>query len=242
MNQLPIEPKLGVIIYHSNIYSIFKQRWVEKCLESIKKQSVQEYEVFELCYSAEKEQLWENSIYEHFPMLNHIEAMNHLLDKAFMGHNCDIVFNVNLDDFYPLNRFKAQRDFLVNNPDALICSSDFQLIHDRQDGKNNPQPRHMIFESHDHEDDYYQVKRMSALNLREELKNKHNIVCHPSVAYTKRFWEIFRYYDVKSIGKEDMVKWREVVENGVDIPIIPKVLCYHRISDKQTGRMHSSHS
>ncbi len=70
--------KVGVIIYHKNIYSIYDKRWVDVCLNSLRDQTYKDFIVYELCYSDEPEQLWEGSKYEHGPMKNHIFAMNHI--------------------------------------------------------------------------------------------------------------------------------------------------------------------
>lgn len=235
-----MDKKLGVILYHADLHLIYKDRWVNKCLDSIKNQTIGGYTVYEMCYGETQTQLWEGSIYFCQKMENHIEAMNYLLDIAF-GDGCDVVFNINLDDFYPTNRFSTQLR-AINEGGHILCSSDFQLIYDRQDGKKNPPPIHMIYEGTDLEDDYYQKKIMSGLHIGRELENGHNIVCHPSVAYTKKFWNLFRPYDVTKLGREDMVMWKKVIEYGESIHIIPEVLCYHRISDNQTGKKYSTFS
>ncbi len=214
-----VKEKIGILIYHKDIFKIYKERWVQKCLDSIRAQTFQDFTVYELCYSDTRSQLWENSNYSHIPMPNHIFSMNHILDKAFED-GCDVVFNVNLDDYFSPNRFQLQLDAI--HAGYELVSSNFQHI-EEVDGVDVP-VRDMIFH---------------LLDIKTELDVNHNILCHSVIAYTKKFWETTRYYDVNQLGYEDMELWRLGLINNFKMYIVPEILCFYRLSALQTGRIHA---
>lgn len=212
--------KAGVILYHKDIYKIYKPEWVEKCLKSIREQTFQNFVVYELSYGQSRTQLWKGSNYSHIPMPNHIFAMNHILDKAFLD-DCDVVFNVNLDDFYDLNRFTIQLAAVKAGYDLI--SSNFQIV-EEIDG-NDILGNQMLFHNRD---------------IKAEQEKDHNILCHPVICYTKKFWEENRYYKTNELGYEDLNLWKKAVTKGVKIRILDQILCYYRVSPKQTGRIHKA--
>jgi hypothetical protein len=208
--------KLTVIIYHKNIYSVYRREWVEKCLDSIRNQTYKEFRVFELCYSDAPEQLYEGSEYMHQPMANHIVAMNYMLDTAF-AHGADVVANVNLDDIFNWNRFAIQMKAVEAGYD--LVSSNFAHI-----DENDNLIRDMLFDK---------------LDIKQELNNAHNPIAHPSCCYTKKFWEDYKYYDTEKLGNEDMLLWTKAANAGAKIFITPQILLYHRIHANQTGKIHA---
>lgn len=212
--------KVGVIIYHKDLLNIYKQEWIDKCLESIRNQTFQNFNVYELCYSRTRQQWWQGSNYSHIHMPNHIFAMNHILDKAFLD-DCDVVFNVNLDDYFREDRFELQLKAIEEGFDLI--SNNFQHIEDIN-GVDLP-IRNMIF--HDR-------------NIKEELDKDHNILCHSSIAYSKKFWDENKYYNVDELGYEDRNLWKKAIANNCKIKIIDQILCYYRLSPNQTGRIHSA--
>lgn len=222
--------KVGVIIFHKNIFEIYRKRWVHRCLETIKNQTFQDFKVFELCYSDTKEQLWENSVYYHKPMENHIFAMNFLLDEAFK--TCDVVFNVNLDDCYNVNRFRSQLDE-VNKGSSLV-GSNFQLIMERnQFIENQIIKKVFTIDPDDNCDVLMNTKIVYGLDAGEEQRKNHNILAHPVICYTKGFWERNKYYKVDEIGYEDFNMWKKATANSEKISIVNETLLYYRISSQQ---------
>ena len=209
--------KVGVLIYHSNLLSIYHQRWIDKCVDSIMEQTFSNYHIYELCYSEDKYQLFSGFNYQHKPMPNHIHAMNHILDWAF-GDGCEIVLNVNLDDFYHASRFEKQIKAIKQGYD--LVSSNIQYIEER-----------------DGVDVHGQVFEFAKLNIHEEFNKQNNIIAHPACCYSKKFWETNKYYNTESLGFEDMELWVRSLNNGSKIHIIDEVLLYYRISPKQTGRI-----
>ena len=207
--------KIGIIIYHKNIYSIYEKRWVDVCLASIRAQTHSDFVVHELCYSDQPEQLWEGSNYEHRPLENHIFAMNHIIDKAF-EQGCDVVANTNLDDFF--SPVRLERQIKAINDGYALVSCNFSHV----DG-NDQVIREMLFHDRD---------------IATELFNNHNIISHPGVMMTKGFWDRNKYYVTNQLGYEDMRLWQKAVYNGEKMVILPEILLHYRIHDNQTGRIH----
>ena len=216
--------KCGVIIYHADLLNIYKQSWIQKCLDSIRNQTFQDFTIYELCYSQTRHQWWTLNNYphkySHIPMSNHICGMNHILDKAFLDE-CDVVFNVNLDDAYAPERFELQLQAIEEGFDLI--STNFQHITEI-DGEDRF-IRDMLF--HDR-------------NISHELDNDHNILCHSNICFTKKFWMENRYYDENSLGFEDKQLWQKAIANNCRIKILEPILCYYRLSENQTGRIYNA--
>jgi hypothetical protein len=110
--------KLGVVFFHKNIQSIYQERWIKKCVDSILNQSTGEFSIYEINYGGEDFSIFEGLRLENTHIFiseektNHAEAMNTIIDLAFED-GCDYVFNTNLDDYYELNRFEKQIEFLL---------------------------------------------------------------------------------------------------------------------------------
>lgn len=212
--------KCGVILYHSDLHKIYKERWIRECLDSIRNQTYKDFIVYETCYSKDRQQLWPGSQYSHIPMPNHIAAQNHCLDKAFLDE-CDIVFNVNADDSYHPQRFELQLRAIKEGFDLI--STNFEHI--EEINGIDTHVRNMLF--HDRA-------------IKFELNNNHNVLCHSVIAYTKKFWDEFKYYNENSLGFEDKELWIKAVNAGCKIKIIDKILCHYRLSANQTGRVWNS--
>ncbi len=212
--------KLGIILYHKDIYKIYQEAWVRKCLDSLKAQTVQDFTVYELCYSRDRQQLWPGSNFSHIPMPNHIFAQNHTLDKAFLD-DCDVVANVNLDDAYSPKRLELQLKAVQEGYDLI--STNFEHIEDINGVDTHV--RNMIFHDRD---------------LKYELGIDHNVLCHSVILYTKKFWEDHKYYNEDEVGFEDLTMWKKALANGCKIKILPEILCHYRLSDKQTSKIYNS--
>ncbi len=211
--------KTGVVIFHKNIYSIFKERWILECVASIRNQTHQDFRVFELCYGDTPERIYEGSEYIHQPMENHIFAMNYILDVAF-AHGCDVVMVTNADDFYNHHRFQVQLDAISRGYDLVSCD----FAHIEEQGNTDVIIRDMKFSDRD---------------IHTELRNDHNVICHSATAITKNFWETHKYYNTDSLGFEDKQLWQKASEAGCKMFITAEILCYYRIHEKQTGTIHA---
>jgi hypothetical protein len=212
--------KKGVILYHSNIKNIYKERWVKKSIESMINQSDSDLHFYEINYGKENYSLLDNyNIRKKFwfkHMDNHAEAMNFILDEAFLDQ-CDIVFNVNLDDYYHKDRVKIQSKEIKDGNYDLV-SSDFCYI--KEDENETDEIFHQMH-----------IARY-AESIKENLLANHNVIAHPCVCYNKKFWFNNRY-DTSRIPEEDLDLWKRSVVNGYRIKIVPDVLLYYRIHETQ---------
>lgn len=230
---MPSENKHCCIIYHKNIYKLYKERWIKKCLESIYYQTYQGFDVYELNYGEKEVNIWNTkedlakfpeviSLYEqgrwfyiHEPMQNHVFAMNALINKVF-SFNYYTILNINIDDYYSLGRFEKQLQYIK---DYDIISSDLEYIEEGPDGEDklcNGQP--IV---------------LSQTNIEERLKADWNVIAHPCVLMSREFWLNWGPYDVKAIPREDLNLWKKACADGARFKVIDKVLLHYRIHDKQ---------
>jgi hypothetical protein len=211
--------KIAVILFHSNIKQLYKQRWIDTCLDSIINQTYNDFTFYEINYGGDGCSVLENKKYEqkskfwNLKKNNHAEAMNFLFDRV-SEDDCDLVFNINLDDFYDLRRFEIQIDFAKQGYD--ITSSDFSYIQEIDDFNDN-----LLFDMNvsDYED------------INFILKNHLNIIAHPSVCYSKNFVKNNRY-DSNRIPEEDWDLWKRTCDK-YKFTIINEVLLYYRRHSKQ---------
>jgi hypothetical protein len=211
--------KTAVILFHSNIKQLYKQRWIDTCLDSIINQTYNDFTFYEINYGGDGYSVLENKKYEqkskfwNLKKNNHAEAMNFLFDRV-SEDDCDLVFNINLDDFYDLRRFEIQIDFAKHGYD--ITSSDFSYIQEIDDFNDN-----LLFDMNvsDYED------------INFILKNHLNIIAHPSVCYSKNFVKNNRY-DSNRIPEEDWDLWKRTCDK-YKFTIINEVLLYYRRHSKQ---------
>jgi hypothetical protein len=188
--------KVATIIYHKNIKSIYKKEWIDDCINSIKNQSYTDFILYELNYgdgelnlSKEYNVKQENHYYQ-MKFDNHGEAMNFLLDECLQD-GCDVVINNNMDDYSDEKRFEIQLEKIKEGYD--IVSSNFRFVNgEGLSGKE---------------------MRMSDLNTKYELLEKnHNVICHPSVCYSRNFL-LNNEYDGGEIPEEDFLLWKRTVSN-----------------------------
>lgn len=216
--------KKGVIIFHNNIKKIYKDYWIDKCINSIINQTDNEVTFYEINYGGDDYSVLENypdikKIFWSEKLTNYAEAMNFILDKAF-DDGCDYVFNTNLDDFYSPNRFKYQLDMIIKEG-LDIVSSDFCYIEETM--INNVETdiitRHMNIEKN---------------NIKTHLNNKHNVIAHPSVCYSKNFWlDKKNRYDITKTPEEDLDLWIDSINRGYKFGIHNETLLFYRIHNKQ---------
>lgn len=216
--------KRGVILYHSNIRNIYKKRWVDECLSSILKQTETDFTFYEVDYGGENYSVLENiehhqkSNFWSSKMNSYADAMNFILDKAFLD-SCDLVFNVNLDDNYHPERFAKQSKLIEEGYDLI--SSDFCYI--EETGMDTDVITNKMI--------------MSGLlsNISSELERGHNIIAHPSVCYSRKFWEYGNKYDTSKVPQEDLDLWRRSIRSELRFHIIPEILLNYRIHQNQSS-------
>ncbi len=219
--------KLGVVVFHKNSCQIYKERWIRKSLDTMTNQTVKDLYFYEINYGKDQHSFLrsygvENLNFYNKEMSNYAEAMNFIISKAFED-GCEYVFNTNLDDFYRLDRVEKELE-LIQSGDYDIVSSDFCYI------------RECINKSGDDDDMIF--KNMNIWrppeNIIHYLRNSENIISHPSVCYSKRFWEGNRY-DTSKVPQEDLFLWKESIEKGYKFAIHQEILLYYRIHENQVS-------
>jgi hypothetical protein len=206
--------KVGVVLFHKNIENIYPSGWVEKCIESLYNQTFNNIHFYEIDYGGENKKLIDNSNFFSLEKLNYADAMNFIISEAFKD-DCDFVFNANLDDFYSLNRFERQLEFLNQGFD--IVSSDFCYV----DKDNNT------------------IKYMDILrhgSILKNLNNDHNVIAHPVIGISKNFWkDNNNRYDITKTPAEDLDLWKKSINKGYKFHIIDEILLYYRIHNNQVS-------
>ena len=216
--------KSAVILYHMDIYKRYPARWVNKCIASIMVQTYQEFDVFELNFGAEGEPIFgakyqeklrvgsRHYEYHHKPLDNHAEAMNELLNLVFQ-RGYDVAFNVNIDDSYPMTRFLEQMREVEKGAD--IVASYFTRIEEREmrhDGKvlgvgdviyySDEMPTFM------HGSELFGMqdawRSPTRLEIADKLAQGNNVLCHPGIAFGRRFWNALSRLECKPGGDGGM--------------------------------------
>lgn len=212
--------KVCVLFYHKNAFVLFKKEWIEKCINSIKQQTFQNFDVLEIDYGQTGKQLYEGSIFEHKMLLNHVDAMNYLIDIAKDYY--DYIINVNIDDYYTLDRIEEQIKCLENSNYDMVASN--FVIFKEKNGKE------------------IEISKMenSKQNIKQCLLENYNIIPHPVVAWKSSFFKHLKYE--QEIPEEDMRLWQRALKQNKTIFIIPKILCFYRIHDNQITQMNQQHN
>lgn len=196
--------KIAVLVYHKNALRIYPEDWIIAFKQSIDKQTFVEFQIFEVNYGGDKFRIFPDSYFESVEMPTFVHALNYLLDKVFSS-GYDYAFNTNVDDENDIGRIGAQLPFLIDGFD--IVSSNFALVENGQ---------------------IIKYQNFHELNIQEELNKNHNPICHPVIAYSKKFWESNRYVP-EEIPFEDMNLWKRAIVTGSRFVILRDTLLYHRL-------------
>lgn len=201
--------KVGLVCYHKNLKQ-YPEKWIAEFKNSILNQTYKYYRIYEVDYGMGGNRIFENSDYHEHDFSNHAEAMNYIINEAFYDR-CDFVGNCNVDDTYANNRLEVQLEYAMVGMD--IVSSNFTLFN---------------------ESGNYHTHNFHNLDITNELKNNHNIICHPVVMYSSRFW-LGNRYNPNEIPTEDMNLWQRSMYK-YNFYITSDVLCYHREHSNSVGR------
>lgn len=207
--------KVACIIYHKNALSLYKQEWIDQCINSIKGQTFSDFTVFEHNYGGGEEK-FANGIKPNYFFLNkefdnHIGSLNYLHNLAF-SQGFDVVFNTNLDDYYDLWRFEKQLWQIEQG--AQLVSSNFYYM----------DAHSVVFKNMD---------MLAKGSIFENLRKDHNIICHPAVAMHKSFWDDDLHYNEGLVGSEDLDLWTRAFIKQKKFYICPEYLCFYRRHEKQ---------
>jgi hypothetical protein len=217
--------KIGLIIFHKD-FERYDRRWIKKFSESIINQTFDRFKIYEINYGGKNNSIFSyldvevSHEYSFFQknMENHVYAMNYLLDVAF-SEGCDFVFNTNIDDYYDLRRIERQLPYLEKGVD--ICSTDFCYVRDNGG-----------------EDLIKERKRLSGFgDIKDNFNQGHNVISHPSVAYSRKIWDDGNRYDVNIIPEEDFTLWKKLINDGYRFEIVPEDLLYYRLHNDQVSRV-----
>lgn len=207
--------KAAVIFFHSNILNLYKRRWIDKCIQSIKDQSFQDFDVFEIDYSGNNTKLckgFSRHLFYNVKLENHISAMNFLLNEVF-SKEYNVVFFTNMDDYYDPLRFEKQLQRIQEG--FNLVSSNFYYITEIADGKDIVMNR---------------MNMTSFGDIRANLKRNHNVIAHPCVCMDRAIWESgLRYHNL--LGYEDLDLWQRA--HKFKFNILEDYLLYYRIHDNQ---------
>lgn len=207
--------KAAVIIFHKNIDTYYPWEWIEKCYDTIKNQTYQDFDVFEIDYGGTNRQTYEGSIFFSEPLGNHANAHNFLLDRVF-ERDYDCAFNVNIDDWYALNRFEKQIPAIEQGYD--VVSSNFYRVNDDESVKQS-----FIFHNRD---------------IVKEADKGHNILAHPVLCYSRRFWTTCNdRLNPNEIPADDFALWKRCYKKVTyKFVILPDLLLFQRLHQNNVSK------
>jgi hypothetical protein len=89
-----------------------------------------------------------------------------------------------------------------------------------------------------YEDIITQVFNMTEFSsINSEFKNGNNIIAHPSVCFSRKFWDDNKNrYNKNEIPEEDFKLWKESINNGYSFGITEEFLLFYRIHNKQISK------
>ena len=199
--------KAAVIIFHRDIGK-YPVSWVDQCFASVRDQTFKNFDVFEFDYGGTFCHSYYKSTFDSFELLTHAHAHNHLLDWVFsMDYDC--AFNVNIDDYYALDRFEKQTVAIRDGAD-VVSSNFIRFNHEGQ-----PNVRYLEFHK---------------LDPVKEAKKGHNIIAHPVCCYSRKFWLNCTRLNPAEIPQDDFELWKRSY-GKFNFVILPDYLLYQRIHE-----------
>jgi hypothetical protein len=208
--------KSAVSIFHKNASTIYPDEWIDKCCSSIRNQTYRGFDVFEVNYGGDDRQLYEGSIFDVKDFVNYSDAQNYLLDKIFdLDYDC--VFNVNIDDWYSLDRFEKQLPYISQGYD-VVSSNYYQTD---KDG-------HIQY-----------TFNFDRLDIAREFNRNYNIIAHPVVCLSRNFWLNCDRYNPENTPNpkdDDFTLWKKSYRKGLKFVVLPDFLLFHRVHDNNVSR------
>lgn len=221
--------KIGIIIYHKNLNNFINENIIEECLNSIRNQTFDIFDIIELDYgnNIESKSIITNfkqkKIFYKKPFNNHINAMNYLLNKCFNELEYDIIFNINLDDIYDIHRFEYQLRKIIMD-DYVLVGSNYKIFKNNKFGDINKDIKLTLdFESETDEQSYLKLK----------INKKKCIIPLSSVCFTKESWDIIKKID-KLPTLEMLLICKKIFSHNKKIHICKDFLLNYRIHDNQS--------
>lgn len=200
--------RTALICYHKNLNTVYHPEWIKQYRQSILNQTFQDFDIYELNYGAGQERIFDNSIFVSHPFKTFVHGMNYLLSQLFFPPDnpekyYDCVFNSNVDDYYHPEWMEREVLHIKNGYD--IVSSNYVLVKD---------------------DQHQQYTNFNTLDINNRLNNQENIIAHPAVAYSRRFWQHNRYKP-EEIPYEDLRLWQRTISR-FRFMVLTETLLYYR--------------
>lgn len=198
--------KVAVISYHSNVFTVYPETWITDYRNSIENQTYKNFDILETNYGPSFGMVFMKSKFQSKKFPTFVDCMNSLITEAFdMGY--DFVANTNVDDKYDIRWLEKTIARMKQGYDLVSCN--FKLFNDERGTYHSH-----FFHVHD---------------IQKQLAKDHNIICHPGVCYSKKFWEKYGPYNPGEIPREDLLLWKRAISKGAKIFIQPEHLVYHRV-------------
>lgn len=212
--------KVGIVAYHKDAFR-YPRSWLHQCMDSLKDNVINcsklhlpvSFEFYELNYGEGGRAIgFSRDNYRHSPLKNYAAAMNYIYQWAF--EECDVVANVNVDDYYRDDRFSTLIALLESGAD--IVSSNYCLI--------------------DESGDKIRRTDFAELDIAAELARGNNIVSNPCHMMKRQVFDKLKF-NPDLVPKEDLEYWRRCLAAGFTIKIAPECLHYYRIHPNQSGNI-----
>jgi glycosyltransferase involved in cell wall biosynthesis len=149
-------------------------------------------------------------LYENEVNLGYVKSLNFLIQYT----TGEYLARQDNDDISNLNRLQEQIKFLDNNPNVLLCGSNYKIFGKKNYNSNVPLTNK-------------QIKAFLLFN---------NPLCHPTVLLRKSIFKKFSidYYDENMCPSEDYALWFEISKHG-EIVNLPNYLLEYRIHNSNTS-------
>lgn len=207
--------RVAVISYHKNVFQLYPETWITDYRESIENQSYSNFDLYEVNYGESFGMIFMKSNFQSKKFETFVHCMNWMLDYLFNELNYDYVANTNVDDKYDVRWLeKSIKTIYQRKYDLVSCN--FKLFNDERG----------VYHTH-----YFHVH-----SIREQLAKDHNIICHPGVVYSRKFWLENGPYIPEEIPFEDMKMWQRALQVGSKMFIQPEHLVFHRVHQNAVCR------
>jgi len=228
--------KICCVIYHSKIFTTYKEDWILECLKSIYLQTYKKYDIIELCYDNS-----DNSLIKMFKekgifrtnrlfflnkkMENNIEAENYIFNYAFNKLNYDVCININIDDIYDNERFELQLKKIEEGYD--IVSSNYKIF---QNYEGEKYEREMKI-TKKFKDEYDERLFYCKMIIEKKIT-----IPFSSFTFTKKAWNLVK----KVLYPEPLYLCHNILSKKIKIYTCEKFLLYHRIHNKQYSNIYKN--
>lgn len=222
---------LFLILFHKNLYKIYKKKWINKCLKSLEDQTFQKFDIFEINYGNDDFSLKEkfsknflnNKKYEFVSkeLKSHSHAMNFIINYGINSkdNNYTHIGMVHMDDYYNKDRLKIQMHYLQKYKYDLISNNIQYINHNGSFDK-----KIYLHNKNCKTDDEW---------IDKNFKKGNNVIAHPSVIFTTNFFKKVGPYP-HTVPREDFDLWINGRKLGMKMKILEDFLLYYRIHNNQS--------